>query len=180
MSIRGAGTGIVSCLPYLDGGRDLSSREVSGGYVECQSASVTGTRPGDGGLTVVEKDKGEVGRVLPREDGRELGGDSRSRVGSFGDGTLCCGEPGLDGGRELLEYLVSTGTGLDLLVPPFNEEEEECGDWAYGLSLGEPVDSRLRGGDGCLESGLLGVGLSFLSRKFALRSSFCRSLLTKL
>lgn len=61
-SILGIGTGIVSCLPYRDGGLDLSLA-MAGGYVECQSASVTGTRPGEGGWNVVENDSGEAGRV---------------------------------------------------------------------------------------------------------------------
>ena len=63
-----------------------------------------GTRPrlGDGGRIVDENDRGDAGVALPRDDGREPGGDSRSRVGSLGEGTRCTGEPGLDSGRELL------------------------------------------------------------------------------
>jgi hypothetical protein len=74
--------------------------------VACQSASVNGTRPGDGGRTVAEKDNGEAGLMLLLEDGlddgREVEGDSRSRDGSLGDGALCTGELGREDVRELL------------------------------------------------------------------------------
>jgi hypothetical protein len=70
--------------------------------VACQSASVTDTRSEEGGCTIVEEDNGEAGLVLPLEEGRELGGDSRNRDGSFGEGTRCKGELGRDGVRELL------------------------------------------------------------------------------
>jgi len=92
---------MVSCLPTLEGGLDLS-RAVTGGYVECQSASVTELRLGEGGRTVEEKANGEAGLVLPLDPGRELSGDSRSRVGSFGEGARCRGELGRDGVREVL------------------------------------------------------------------------------
>jgi hypothetical protein len=68
--------------------------------VACQSASVTGTRPGDGGCKVVEKGSGEAGLVLPLDDGREEQGESRKRDGSFGDGARCTGELGREGVRE--------------------------------------------------------------------------------
>jgi hypothetical protein len=72
--------------------------------VECQSASETGTRPrpGEGGRIVDENDSGEPGIALPRDEGREPGGDCRRCVGSLGEGTRCAGEPGLDTGPELL------------------------------------------------------------------------------
>jgi hypothetical protein len=70
--------------------------------VECQSASLIGMRLGDGGWRVVENPNGEAGLVLPLEEGREEGGDSRSRDGSFGDGARCSGEAGREGPRELL------------------------------------------------------------------------------
>jgi hypothetical protein len=103
--MRGPGSGIVSYLVILEGGRDLSWA-ATGGYVACQSASVNGTRPGDGGRTVAEKGNGEAGLVLPLddglEDGRDVEGDSRNRDGSFGDGARCTGELGREGVRELL------------------------------------------------------------------------------
>jgi len=49
---------------------------------------------------VLEKAKGDAGRGLPLEDGREGSGDSRRRVGSFGEGARCSGEVGRDEGRE--------------------------------------------------------------------------------
>ena len=99
--MRGCGTGMVSCLPTLEGGLDRS-RAVTGGYVACQSASATGKRLGEGGRTVVEKDKDEAGLMLPLDDGREAGGESRSRDGSFGEGARCRGEIGREGVRELV------------------------------------------------------------------------------
>ena len=120
---------MVSCLPTRDGGLDLSC--LRGGYVERQSASAMGPRPGEGGRTVVEKVRGEAGRGLPLDDGRDDGGESRSRPGSFGDGTRCRGELGRDGVRELLKNSVSTGIGLDLRLLLFNEDDEDCGDWAF-------------------------------------------------
>ena len=53
--------------------------------MECQSASDMGTRPRpgeEGWNVVVEEDRGEAGRTPPRDNGREFGGESRSRVGS--------------------------------------------------------------------------------------------------
>lgn len=71
MSIRGAGIGMVSCLLKRDG----LSFEVIGGYVECQSASVTGTRGGTGGGTCEER--GDETRGEPDlEDGLGDGGYS--------------------------------------------------------------------------------------------------------
>jgi hypothetical protein len=119
---------MVSRLPALEDGLD-QLREV-GGYVACQSASVTDGRPGEGGRTVVEKARGDAGLVFPLDDGRELSGDSRRRVGSWGEGARWTGELG----RE----------GLDLRVPLLSEDDDECGDWAYGLSLAELDDSCVR------------------------------------
>jgi hypothetical protein len=100
-SIRGHGSGIVSYLPIRERGLDLS-RAVTGGYVACQSASGIGTRLGDGGRIVVEKVSGEAGLVTPLDDGREAGGDSRSRDGTFGEGTRGKGEFGREDVRELV------------------------------------------------------------------------------
>ena len=90
----------MSYLLILEGGLDLS-RVDTGGYVACQSASLIGARPGDGGCRVVEKDRGEGGLLFPLDIGREVGGDSRSRGGSFGDGVRCKGDEGREGAREL-------------------------------------------------------------------------------
>ena len=57
--ICGAGIGMVLNLVPREGGLDLSS-EGLGGYVACQSASVTGIRGGLG--MVAELDSGEGGR----------------------------------------------------------------------------------------------------------------------
>jgi hypothetical protein len=92
----------VSCLPILGGGLD-PSREATGGYVEYQSASVMVVRPGEGGRMVEENGSGDAGRVLSLDEGREVGGDSRSRGGSLGDEARCRGELGREGVRELLE-----------------------------------------------------------------------------
>lgn len=89
---------------------------------------MTEPKLGEGGLIVVEKDNGEAGRGLPRDEGLELGGDSRNRVGSLGDGTRGKGELGLEGVRELFAMVVSTGTGLEFLFAPWSEEEEDLGD----------------------------------------------------
>lgn len=97
--------------------------------MECQSASVMGAWRGEGGLIVVDHASGEAGRVvLPREVGRDAGGDSRSRDGIFGEGARCNGEAGRLEGRELLAYTVSTGVGFDLLFSLLTEDDEERGD----------------------------------------------------
>lgn len=101
--MRGVGSGIVSCLPYREGGRDLSWVAM-GGYVKCLSASVTGPRAGEGGRAEASKESGEAGRVpRPLDAGRELGGDSRNREGSFGDVARCRGELGLEDRRDGVE-----------------------------------------------------------------------------
>lgn len=124
MSTRGGGICIVSCLPNREGGLDLSLA-LGGGYVECQSASVMGTWRGEGGLRVLDHASGEAGRAaLPRDEGRDAGGDSRSRVGVW-----CSGELGLLEGRELWLYAVSTGAGLDFLFSLLIDDDDERGDW---------------------------------------------------
>lgn len=133
MSTRGGGIWIVSCLLSRDVGRE-GSLVRTGGYVQCQSASVIGTWRGEGGLIVVDHANGDAGRVaLPRDDGRDdgrdPGGDSRSRDdGNFGEGARWSGELGRVDGRELLAYAVSTGTGLDFLFSLLTDEDEERGD----------------------------------------------------
>lgn len=83
---------------------------------------------GDGGRTLVEKDSGEAGLVFPREEGRDVGGDSRNRVGSLGEGARGSGELGLEYVRGLLVMSVSTGAGLAFRLPPCMDEEEDLGD----------------------------------------------------
>jgi hypothetical protein len=77
---------------------------------------------------------------------------------------------------------VSTGVGRDRLDPLLSEEDEEWGDWAYGLSLDELDESLLRkvGGGRVPDLRRRGSGFGGCSRRFVLRSSFCRSVLTKL
>jgi hypothetical protein len=52
----------------------------------------------------------------------------------------------------------------------------------YGLSLDDPDDSFFRkvGGERCLDSRRRGSGWGEASRRFVRKSSFCRSVLTKL
>lgn len=116
--------------------------------MDCLSTSNCVSRLGDGGRTVDANARGEAGLVLPLDVGLELGGDSRSRGGSFGDGARCSGEMGREGARELLMYVVSTGAGRGFLLPLLSEDDEERGDCAYGSSLGELVDSALRNDGG--------------------------------
>ena len=62
-----------------------------------------GSWRGEGGLIVVDHASGDAGRVaLPRDDGRDPGGESRSRDGDFGEGARWSGELGRLDGRELL------------------------------------------------------------------------------
>jgi hypothetical protein len=76
----------------------------------------------------VEKDSGDAGRVPPLDDGLEMGGESRSRDGSFGEGARCTGELGRDVVRELLWRPVSTGGGLGFLFPLLKDDVDDRGD----------------------------------------------------
>ena len=78
-SILGLGTGKESCRFNLDGGLGLSAE--TGGYVECQSVSVTGTRGTDVGVNVVEEDRGDGGLIPDLEGGRDVVGESTGRRG---------------------------------------------------------------------------------------------------
>lgn len=127
-SMRGAGIGMVSCRPILDGGLDRSLGTIGGGYVACQSESVTDTFQGDDGRTVVVKDNGDVGLVLPLDAGRVLGGESRSLEGGIGDGALCTGELGRDGALELMLDPVCIDADGGFLLPWSTEDEEDRGD----------------------------------------------------
>lgn len=77
---------------------------------------------------MLEKDRGEAGRGLPRDEGREPGGDSRIRVGSLGEDVRGKGEVGLDEVRGALAESMSTGAGLAFLLLPWMEEEDDLGD----------------------------------------------------
>lgn len=95
----------------------------------CQSVPVTGKRPDEGAWSVLGKASGEGDLVCPRDDeGRELGGDWRRRVGNFGDGTHCSGESGLEGVCELANGSASTRGGLDVRLPLSREGDEDGGD----------------------------------------------------
>lgn len=129
MSTREGGICIVSCLLNRDGGLERSG-VLTGGYVECQSASEIGTWCGSAGGNVVDHARGDCDRkALACDEGRDAGGDSRSRGGSMGDGARYMGEVGLLDGRESLAYAVLTGTGRDLLFSLLIDDDEDRGDW---------------------------------------------------
>lgn len=80
-------------VSYLSGRAEGLDLSVVGGYVECQSASVTGIR-GEGFGNVCEKDSGEAGRFPDRDGGLEFVGEGGWRGGSCGGSR---GERGGDG-----------------------------------------------------------------------------------